>query len=66
MEAYARDVLQANIQSMLNLRPPIPRPAGRLARTIDFAGDVALFFSMEPGVEDNFFPPRYCWPPPKR
>ena len=66
MEAYSRDVLQANIQSMLNLRPPIPKPAGRLARTIDFAGDVALFFSMEPGVEDDFFPPRYCWPPPKR
>lgn len=65
-KAYSREVLQANLDGMLNLRPPIPKPDGRLARAVDFAGDVALFFSMEPGVEDGFFPPRYCWPPPKR
>lgn len=62
-EAYSRDVLHANLQRLLNLRPPVPKPAGRLARTVDFAGDVALFFSMEPGADDEFFPPRYCWPP---
>lgn len=65
-EAYSREVLFAHLDRMLNLRPPVPKPTGKLARAVDFADEVRLFFSDDAGTDNEIFPPRYCWPPTER
>ena len=62
-EAYAQTVLQAHLRRGLAVRAPVPKPPGRLMKTIDRVADVVEFFSMDPSGEDGFVPPRYCWPP---
>jgi len=62
-EAYAEGELHAHLRRGLGLREPVPKPAGRLQRTVERVGDVVEFFSGESGMEDGFVPPRYCWPP---
>ena len=62
-DAYAEGELQAHLRRQLGLRAPVPKPPSKLMRTIDRVGDVVEFFSGDPTAEDNFVPPRYCWPP---
>ena len=62
-DAYASGELKAHLRRGLNLRVAVPKPQNRLMKTIDRVADVAEFFSGEMGHEDNFVPPRYCWPP---
>jgi hypothetical protein len=65
-DAYAETELQAYLRRALGLREPVPKPTGRLLRTIDRIGDVVEFFTDEPGAEGGFVAPRYCWPPDSR
>jgi hypothetical protein len=62
-DAYAEGELHAHLRRGLNLRVALPKPQGRLMKTIDRVGDVVEFFSGDMGVDDGFIPPRYCWPP---
>ncbi len=62
-DAYAETELKAHLRRGLDLRLPVPKPAGRLERTVDRVSDVVDFFTGDMGVEDGFVPPRYCWPP---
>jgi hypothetical protein len=62
-DAYAETELHAYLRRSLDVRNAVPRPPNRLERTIDRVGDVVEFFTMEPGAEDGFVAPRYCWPP---
>jgi hypothetical protein len=62
-DAYADDVLQARLRQMLGVRAPVPKPPGKLSKTIDRVGDVVEFFTMEPTADHDPAPPRYCWPP---
>ena len=62
-DAYATGELHAHLRRGVNLRAAVPKPPNRLMKTIDRVGDVVEFFSGEPGTEDGFQPPRYCWPP---
>ncbi|HMJ03853.1 MAG TPA: hypothetical protein VK506_12985 [Conexibacter sp.] len=62
-DAYAETELKAHLRRGLDLRLPVPKPSGRLARTLDRVADVADFVTGDMGVEDGFVAPRYCWPP---
>ena len=62
-DAYAEGELKAHLRRGLNLRVAVPKPQNKLMRTVDRVADVVDFFSGEMGAEDNFVPPRYCWPP---
>lgn len=62
-DAYAETVLQAHLRRTLGIRAQVPKPPSRLAKTVDRVGDVVDFFQGDPSPEDNFAPPRYCWPP---
>jgi hypothetical protein len=62
-DAYAEGELHAHLRRGLNLRVAVPKPQGRLMRTIDRVGDVVEFFSGDMGADDGWIPPRYCWPP---
>ena len=62
-DAYMRDELKAELRRGLALREPVPKPDGKLMKAIDRTADVVEFFTMEPGVDGSFEPPRYCWPP---
>ncbi len=65
-DAYSAEVLQADLRRKLGLRAPVPKPTGRLERTVNAVGEVYEFFSGEPGHESYEFRPRYCWPPSGR
>ncbi len=62
-DAYAERELKAHLRRGLNLRQQVPKPTGRLMRTVDRVADVVDFFTGDMGAEDGFVPPRYCWPP---
>jgi hypothetical protein len=62
-DAYADGELQAHLRRGLNLRVALPKPESRLMKTVDRVADVVDFFTGDMGAEDNFVPPRYCWPP---
>ena len=62
-DAYAEDELQARLRQMLGVRAPVPKPPGKLSKTIDRVGDVVEFFTMDPTGDHDPVPPRYCWPP---
>ena len=62
-DAYMQEVLRAELRRNLALREPVPKPDGRLMKAIDRTADVVEFFTAEPGADDFFEPPRYCWPP---
>ncbi|MET0683677.1 MAG: hypothetical protein ABW060_00090 [Solirubrobacteraceae bacterium] len=52
-DAYAERELCAFLRRALNLRAPVPRPPGRLERTVDRVADVAEFFTMDPSTDDT-------------
>lgn len=62
-DAYMETELHAHLRRGVNLRAAVPKPAGKLERTIDRVSDVVEFFTMDPATEGTFIPPRYCWPP---
>ena len=62
-DAYAEQELQAHLRRGLHLRPPLPKPEGRLLRAVDRVATVADFVSGEYDGQDADVPPRYCWPP---
>jgi hypothetical protein len=62
-DAYAEGELQVRLRAGLGLRAPVPKPSGRLMKTIDRVGDVVDFFSDGGGTDSTFVAPRYCWPP---
>ena len=55
-------MLHAYLRRGVAVREPVPKPPGRLTRTVDRVADVAEFFTMD-HTEEGFVPPRYCWPP---
>ena len=50
-DAYAERELGAFLRRALNLRAPVPKPPGRLERTVDRVADVAEFFTMDPSTD---------------
>jgi len=65
-DAYSAAVLQADLRRKLGLRPPVPKPTGKLEKTINAVGEVYEFFAGEAGYDGAEFRPRYCWPPTGR
>lgn len=61
--AYARDVLQADLDRSGHTRALVPKQDHNLLRTANRIYDTVMFFSDEPVGGDGFVPPRYCWPP---
>jgi hypothetical protein len=62
-DAYCDAVLQADLRRGLDLRAPVPKPTGKLEKTLNAVGEVYEFFSGEEGYDSADFRPRYCWPP---
>jgi len=62
-EQWMRTELKAELRRTLGIMEPVPKPAGKLMKSIDRAGDIHEFFSMEPTTENIEDHPRYCWPP---
>lgn len=62
-DRWMRDELKAELRRTLGIMEPVPKPDGRLLKTIDRAADVYEFFTMEPSGESVEDHPRYCWPP---
>jgi hypothetical protein len=62
-DAYAEGELEVHLRRGLNLRAAVPKPTGKLMKTVDRVADVVDFFTGDMGTEDGFVPPRYCWPP---
>ena len=62
-DAYAEGELKAHLRRGLEPARAVPKPPNKLMRTVDRVADVVDFFIGEMGAEDNFVPPRYCWPP---
>lgn len=62
-DAYAGTELHAHLRRGLDLRRPVPAPAGRLERAFDRIGTVAEVLTGEYASDESFVPPRYCWPP---
>ena len=52
-DAYAERELCAFLRRGLGLRAPVPKPPGRLERTVDRVADVAEFFTMDPSTDDT-------------
>jgi hypothetical protein len=50
-DAYAEQELRAFLRRGLGLRAPVPKPPGRLERTVDRVADVAEFFTMDPTTD---------------
>jgi hypothetical protein len=62
-DAYMDAVLHAHLRGGTNLRVAVPKPQGRLTKTLERTADVVDYFTGDMGAEDGFVPPRYCWPP---
>ena len=45
--------LCAFLRRGLGLRAPVPKPPGRLERTVDRVADVSEFFTMDPSTDDT-------------
>ena len=52
-DAYAEQELRAFLRRGLGLRAPVPKPPGRLERTVDRVADVSEFFTMDPSTDDT-------------
>jgi hypothetical protein len=60
--AYARDVLQADLDRSGHVRPPVPKQDHKLLRAAERIYDTVMYFSDD--VQGGgIIPPRYCWPP---
>ena len=52
-DAYAEQELRAFLRRGLGLRAPVPKPPGRLERTVERVADVAEFVTMDPSTDDT-------------